>query len=164
MHTNPSKIFGFPQIAIAKGNKAKYSLYFNPALNLNSCRDHIKSKSKNSPFIDKDLSGKVAGIINDKSIYAPQAELCLAGNYARYFQIQNRLDLRDHWSADLHRACYFFVTPALLPSPVSFGWLCFHIIYRCTYFLFYRSKGKKNPIMAALLPSRKYFKASCSLY
>jgi dihydroorotase len=60
---NPRKILNvsLPQIKI--GEKANLT-FFNPTLNWVFEKHHIKSKSKNTPFIGKKFIGKVLGIYN----------------------------------------------------------------------------------------------------
>lgn len=60
---NPRKLFGLNNTGIKEGVKATLTL-FQPDLEWTVKETDIKSKSKNSPFIGKTLTGKVAGIIN----------------------------------------------------------------------------------------------------
>jgi dihydroorotase len=60
---NPRSIFGLEQVNIDKGKKAVLTL-FQPSIEWTVTLDDLKSKSKNSAFVGKQLKGKVAGIIN----------------------------------------------------------------------------------------------------
>lgn len=64
---NPAKIFGLPSQSIVINNPAQLTLY-QPNSTFTYIQKNIRSKSKNSPFIGKDLFGKVAGICNGDTV------------------------------------------------------------------------------------------------
>jgi dihydroorotase len=64
---NPRKLFGFEPIKIQEGSKAILTL-FNPTEKWTVTEKDIRSKSKNSPFIGKELTGKIIGIINKSQV------------------------------------------------------------------------------------------------
>ena len=64
---NPRKLFGLNQASIKEGNPATLTL-FSPAVKWTVSPENIKSKSSNSPFIGRELTGKVAGIIKGDKI------------------------------------------------------------------------------------------------
>ena len=67
--TNPRKLFGLDDDAIKEGNKASLT-FFEPNKKWTVTEKDFKSKSKNSPFVGKELTGKVTGIINgDKVVF-----------------------------------------------------------------------------------------------
>lgn len=61
--TNARKIFGINACNIAEGNVAELSI-FNASAKEVLRKEQIKSKSVNTPFIDKELTGKIIGIFN----------------------------------------------------------------------------------------------------
>lgn len=67
LSANPRKIFGLEPVSIEKGNKASLTL-FDPTKKWTVSKNDLKSKSSNTPFIGKELTGKVAGIINGDKI------------------------------------------------------------------------------------------------
>lgn len=62
--SNPRRIFGLALPEIKEGSTACLTL-FNPAETYTFDETMIRSRSKNSPFIGKQLKGKVLGIINE---------------------------------------------------------------------------------------------------
>lgn len=67
---NTRNIFGLPKLEIKEGAPAKLTLFSKQDWQLT--RATIQSKSKNSPFTDLPLSGKVIGIIQGKKVYLNQ--------------------------------------------------------------------------------------------
>lgn len=63
----PRAIFGLDKISIAEGEKAELS-FFNPDENILFTKADIQSTSKNSPFINKKLKGKVYGIFANNQL------------------------------------------------------------------------------------------------
>lgn len=63
LSTSPRRILNLPACGIAEGQEACLTL-FHPALKWTPTQDSIRSKSKNSPFIGQELTGKVVGLLN----------------------------------------------------------------------------------------------------
>jgi len=64
---NPKKIFGLENHTIVEGNKVDIT-FFNPFEEMVFEKEHIISTSKNSPFINKKLKGKVYGIFANNQL------------------------------------------------------------------------------------------------
>jgi len=67
LSTHPRRIFGMDQPIIAEGQRCSLTL-FNPGGATKVQAATTRSKSKNSPFLDKDLRGSVLGIVNGAKI------------------------------------------------------------------------------------------------
>jgi len=67
LSVNPRKLFGQEPVTIKEGSKAVLTL-FNPSEKWTVTEKDIRSKSKNTPFIGKELTGKVLGIINNEKV------------------------------------------------------------------------------------------------
>jgi dihydroorotase len=65
--SKPRTIFGLKTTAIAEGEIADISL-FNPEQTYTFTKEHILSISKNSPFINTQLNGKVYGIFSNNQL------------------------------------------------------------------------------------------------
>jgi dihydroorotase len=65
---NARRIFGLPQPVIMKDREAIMTLY-NPGLTHNIAVSDFHSKSKNSAFIGKSLTGAIKGIIRQDRIF-----------------------------------------------------------------------------------------------
>lgn len=65
--SRPKRIFGIENNTIAEGNTADITL-FNPIEEITFNKAHILSTSKNSPFINKKLKGKVYGIFANNQL------------------------------------------------------------------------------------------------
>jgi dihydroorotase len=68
LSTNAAKIFGLQKQSVTKGEKATLTL-FNPDTVFTFTEKHILSRSKNTPFINKELKGRVKGIINKGQVF-----------------------------------------------------------------------------------------------
>jgi dihydroorotase len=64
---NARRIFNLPELSIMQDSPANLTI-FDPAEEYQFTDAHIGSKSKNSPFIGKTLTGTVKGIINNNQI------------------------------------------------------------------------------------------------
>jgi dihydroorotase len=67
MTSAPREILGLDKLEIKEGEKANLTL-FSPTEKWTLNKEEVVSKSKNTPFIDKELTGKVYGIINNNKI------------------------------------------------------------------------------------------------
>jgi dihydroorotase len=65
--SKPKTIFGIENHSIKEGNKADITL-FNPIEKTTFTKEHIISTSKNSPFINKQLKGKVYGVFANNQL------------------------------------------------------------------------------------------------
>ena len=65
--TNPKTIFGIANLEIKEGEKADITL-FNPEGETTFLKENILSTSKNSPFVNKILKGKVYGIFANNQL------------------------------------------------------------------------------------------------
>ena len=63
LSVNPRKILNIPYPKIEKQKIANLTI-FDPSEEWTYLEKNIKSKSKNSPFINKTFTGKIIGIIN----------------------------------------------------------------------------------------------------
>ena len=61
--TNPRSIFGLPACSIKENSPANITL-FQPSASWTFNKENNLSRSQNSPFLGKQLNGRVAGIIN----------------------------------------------------------------------------------------------------
>ena len=65
--SSPREILGLEKVEITLGSKANLTL-FSPTEKWTLNKEEIVSKSKNTPFINKELTGKVYGVINNNKI------------------------------------------------------------------------------------------------
>jgi dihydroorotase len=68
---NPRRIFGLPQVSIKKHSKADLTMFL-PDIAFTVEERHLRSKSKNSPFLGHQLMGQVIGIINGDKLFLNQ--------------------------------------------------------------------------------------------
>jgi dihydroorotase len=68
LSANPRNLLGLSDATIKENEKACLTL-FSPATEWTYEKNNIQSKSKNSPFIGKKLTGKVIGIINKEKVH-----------------------------------------------------------------------------------------------
>ena len=66
--TNARKIFALPFATINEGSAAEITIFDSTGKTLFN-KEEIKSKSYNSAFIGKELSGKVIGTFNKGSLF-----------------------------------------------------------------------------------------------
>jgi dihydroorotase len=60
---NPRNIFGLPAATVREGSESDLTL-FDPDTRYVFTREQIRSRSSNTPFLGKELKGKVIGILN----------------------------------------------------------------------------------------------------
>lgn len=65
---NPRKILDLPQVIVKEGEKACLTI-FNPDEEWTVDINQFKSKSKNSPFHGRRLSGRPVGIVNNNTVF-----------------------------------------------------------------------------------------------
>ncbi|MCC7525897.1 MAG: dihydroorotase [Chitinophagaceae bacterium] len=65
---NPRKIFGLPQAEIHEGMPADMTLFL-PDATYTFDEKQVRSKSKNSAFIGKELKGSIVGIVNGEKVF-----------------------------------------------------------------------------------------------
>jgi len=68
MSTNPRRILNLPEIKIAEGEQANLTM-FDPSAEWIVDTQTFKSKSKNSPFGGRKLTGRPVGVINNGEAY-----------------------------------------------------------------------------------------------
>lgn len=65
--TNPRKLQGLPKIEIKEGEQANLTI-FDPKKKWKFSEEDIRSKSKNTPFIGSEFTGRVVGAINNGKV------------------------------------------------------------------------------------------------
>ena len=65
---NSSKIFNLPTPVILEGRKAELTLFTRTG-KTRLTEQSNKSKSVNTPFLNKELNGKVTGVINKGDLF-----------------------------------------------------------------------------------------------
>jgi dihydroorotase len=63
--TNPRKLLGFPKIQIKEGERANLTI-FDAKKKWRFSDADIRSKSHNTPFVGKEFTGKVVGVVNGR--------------------------------------------------------------------------------------------------
>jgi dihydroorotase len=71
LSTNPRKIFGLQSVSLQKGAAASITI-FEPATAITVDEKRFQSKSRNSAFSGKQLTGKVRGIVNGDKVFINQ--------------------------------------------------------------------------------------------
>jgi dihydroorotase len=71
LSTNPRKIFGLQSVSLQKGAAASITIY-EPATAITVEEKRFQSKSRNSAFSGKQLTGKVRGIVNGDKVFINQ--------------------------------------------------------------------------------------------
>jgi dihydroorotase len=66
--TNPRKILGLPDLKIAEGEAANLTI-FSETTDWTFEQSAMKSKSKNSPFIGKNLKGRALAVVNKDKVF-----------------------------------------------------------------------------------------------
>jgi dihydroorotase len=61
--TNPRKLLGLPQIHMKEGERANLTI-FDAKKKWRFSEEDIRSKSHNTPFVGKEFTGKVVGVVN----------------------------------------------------------------------------------------------------
>lgn len=69
--SNPRRIFGLPPASVKKQGRADLTMFL-PDESYTLEERHIRSKSKNTPFIGRQLTGRVIGIINGDKLFLNQ--------------------------------------------------------------------------------------------
>lgn len=65
---NARNIFGLKNVTIEEGSNVEITL-FNPSQNTFLTKEALQSKSANTPFLEKELKGKVIGIIHKGNLF-----------------------------------------------------------------------------------------------
>lgn len=67
--TGPRRVLGLPPVTIAEGEVANLTL-FDPKLSWEFSEKDIFSKSKNTPFVGRQFTGRALGVVNNKKFFA----------------------------------------------------------------------------------------------
>ena len=62
--TNPRKVLGLPKVQIKEGERANLTI-FDPNMKWQFSEEDIRSKSRNTPFVGAEFTGKVVGVVNN---------------------------------------------------------------------------------------------------